>query len=460
MTHAIAIYLFFIAFVLAVFVAWEHFTRRHDILSMRNMAIVGFIIFQVTSAALRLWTGIYYPYRISDPGKSGLIFAAWSTIFAIVFLFVYRRGWFADWAARRTPSSRARPGDPTLLAMAVVLALGAAILRAMDMFHLVSILTEFWGNGLAAVSAGLVGWVWAKRLFNPAVAAIAIAIVAFNMVVMMSGEFGRRGIVAVGGGLVWGMFYSAWRTMPHGPMLARLSLLSLPPVLFVALYTSVRSSSEHDRTAGQQVSAITSGGSLKTGILLLLDGQNTGATSLWAIESYPERYAMRHLFTVRYYLTYPVPRSIWPSKPKPLSQLVASQADVPKVQQDKITLPAGILGNIAAEGGWYVLFLYPALGAIFVRYFDRLIQLNVESPFIVLSAASALGQVIGLARGETSAFAMQFTLTFIFTWGSLIIVAKVVERLMGARGALPEGEPHYAYEEYADEYDDYAVERA
>lgn len=463
MTKAVAIYLFLLAFVLVAFVLIEHFRRKRDILSMRNMAIVGFIIFQVTSAGLRLWTETYYPYRVSDPGGTGLQLAVWATIFAGVFLFVYKRGWFADWLARKTPTTRARPSDAALILMSIVLAFGAAVLRTLDQYlHLLGILAEMWGNGLAAVSAGLIGWVWAKRLFNPVMIALALGIVAFDMAVMMSDAFGRRGIVAVGGGLIWGMFYSTWRTMGHGPMLARLALLSLPPILFVALYTSVRSSEEHNRSAGQQVQAIKSAGNLKTGVYLLLDGQNTGATTLWAMEAYPERYAQRHLFTIKYYLVYIVPRSVWPSKPKPLSQLVASQADVPKVQQDKITLPAGILGNVAAEGGWYVLFIYAFVGAVFIRYFDRLIIGNVDSPIVVMSAASSLGQVIGLARGETSAFAIHFTLTFVFTYGFLIVCSKAVERVMGAR-ALPgyeEEKPDLAHEEYAAEYEDYALDRS
>ena len=153
------------------------------------------------------------------------------------------------------------------------------------------------------------------------------------------------------------------------------------------------------------ISAIQTSGDITTGVAKLFDGQATGPASLWLIENFPENYEYRHLFTLKYFFALNVPRAIWPGKPEPQSVLIANQANIQRVQQDRIKLSCGIVGVAAAEGGWYAIIVYAIWLGLFVRIFDEIVRHQPTSPFIVLPVGAALGQVLGLARGDTSAFA-------------------------------------------------------
>ena len=115
----------------------------------------------------------------------------------------------------------------------------------------------------------------------------------------------------------------------------------------------------------------------------------------------------------------------------------------------------GIIGHSIADGGWPVLFLYAILFGIFLRFFDEIVSLNPHSVFMIIPIGAALGQVIGLARGETSTFAMAYVMSVGGSMLLMIIIAKFLEHLGLGR---PQMEPAGA-EDPAD-WDDRAKDDA
>lgn len=437
---------------LSLWVLWKmlrDFQRRtHDLLSLRNFFLLGYVIFQLHSAAGSLVSDEYGKFPVTFPAYSGFIFAIWSTIFLFVFLYTYDRGWLSVRMADRLPRTSVAPGALSLLALAVLMTLLAVILRFTVTIPYIGIVAVNVGIGASAVACGLVGWVWVRQLFNPFLMAYGGAIVMANLVNVVTGAFGRRSLIAVLGAVLWGMYYSRWRYMTVGPMLRRFAILAIIPVLVVALFSSVRSPRERGRTAGEHLQAITQGGNIATGLAALSSGQATGAGAMWALESYPERFAHRHLMTVWYFIVYPVPRAWWPDKPWPLSILTAELAMMSGMPRGVFTAPPGIVGNAAAEGGFYALIIYAVLGGMFVRFFDQLIFNSALSPFVVLPIGSALGQALGLARGETSAFAHIMVQTVVLMWLAMLLAAKFLEATGWAGAAqewraveVPEYEP-------------------
>ncbi|MFG0306607.1 MAG: hypothetical protein ACF8Q5_10400 [Phycisphaerales bacterium JB040] len=418
----LGLYLFTLAGFVALLMVWQHASGRHEILSLRNIALVGLILFQITSVGLRMINENYDYFRLQDPGAAGLEFAAFVTIFFIVFALSYRWGPLAGKVAARVPRVPETNNPMALIGLAILLTLLAVPLRFAVNVPVLGVVADFLGVATAAMACGLLGWVWAPRLLNPAYAGIALFFVAANLVTVMTGSFGRRSIVAVFGCMVWGMYFAHWRYLPTRTLLTRLALLSAGPLLFVALYTSVRSAAEHDRSAGDHISAMQTTGSVATGVAKLIDGQATGPASLWLIENYPESYEPRHLFTLRYFFALNVPRMLWPGKPEPQSVLIADQANIQRVQQDRIKLSCGIVGVAAAEGGWYAIIVYGLCLGVFVRVFDEIVRHQPTTPFIVLPVGAALGQILGLARGDTSTFANTY---FITTLGALAIMIPV-----------------------------------
>lgn len=436
MTLMIGLYLFGLAGLLLLMMLWQRLRGTCELISVRNFAFLGLIVFQITSVGFRMFTGQFAPFVISQPGKMGLIFAIEVTIFVVILLLAYRYGWLVRRVAARAPRAPEAGSTGTLLTLSVLLTMIAVPLRFAVPIPAVGVVADMVGVGASAIACGLVGWVWAPRLLNPATIMMAGIILLANLFIVMTGEFGRRNLIAIFGCMIWGMYYSHWRYLPDRKLLTALAVMAAGPVIFLALYTSVRSSAEHDRTAGQQLQHITTGGNVKSGMMMLLDGQNTGTETLWLIENYPENFEPTPLMTITYFFEVNVPRLFWPDKPEPLSTKVATQARIRKVNRDRIKLSPGILGQIQADGGWYALILYALIGGLMLRFFDEMILVQASSPFVVLPIGSALGQILGLARGDTSTFANTYFITVFGTLLIMLMAGRVASRMSGASGVI------------------------
>jgi len=423
LTLLVGIILIAISAVLLIASVWQHASGKTDLVSLRNIAIIGFIVFQLSSVSIRMFNPYYASnFKLTQAGSSGFEFTVLVVCFLATFFLFYQQGWGVKKLALKVPVVPVTTNPAALITLAIALTLLAIPLRFAVNIPYIGVASNFIGVGSAAMACGLVGWVWAPRLFNPALAFFAVIFLALNLLNVMTGTFGRRSIVTVFGCMVWAMYYSHWRYIPTRKLLTRLAMLTAGPIIFLALYTSVRASAEHDRSAADHISEIQSGGSLVSGLIMLSDGQTTGPAGLWIIEHYPEDFAYRHLFTAKYFVGINVPRMIWPSKPSPLSTTLADKVNISGMDQDRIKLSCGVIGVAAAEGGFYAALVYGALGGLFLRFFDQIIRDQVLSPSVVMPIGAALGQVLGLARGDTSAFASTY---FITTMGSLAIMIPI-----------------------------------
>ncbi len=434
MTTLLAILLGLLAIGVVAYMGWGYLRGTSDLLSLRNFFLLGFVLFQLTSAVFPLATGDTGNYAIDDPAAAGLKFLVWAVIFLVVMLTVYRYGPVVAPLARRAPKARAELHGPMLLGLAFAVTLIAIPVRLGVRVPLIAVLADFIGVGLAATACGLLGWVWGPRLLQPLMLLPAMPILLINAANVVTGSFGRRALVAVGAGLLWGMYYSRWRYLKPRAVMWRLGLAAAGPAMVVVLFTSARASDEHDRTAIQHLQAVRQGGNLGMGLKMILDGQATGTTSMWLMQYFPEYKEHTHMAMLQYFFAYPIPRSVWVDKPEPLSTQIATMSRRRGVDRNALTIGPGILGHAAADGGWYALFVYAAFIGLLLRFFDELVVSHPTSALAVVPVGCALGQTLGLARGETSAFAF----IMVFSIGSvyvLMLVASYVFRAAGLAGA-------------------------
>ncbi|RME61142.1 hypothetical protein D6779_00645, partial [Candidatus Parcubacteria bacterium] len=160
----IGIYLLLIAAHAAVHVVRQYYRNQQDLLCLRNIFLLGFIIFQLVSAAIPLLTGRFDVFRVVDPGAAGIEFAAMATVYLLIFMVMYRWGIGVRGLARRLSSSVRNPPSGTfLLFMSAVFVILSAILRFAVLIPYVGIVSNIVGVGFASAAAGLVGWVWGRR---------------------------------------------------------------------------------------------------------------------------------------------------------------------------------------------------------------------------------------------------------------------------------------------------------
>lgn len=452
----LALYLLAVAAALGIKMLRDYQLGRHELLSVRNFAIVGFIVFQLTSAAMALATNDYGGFTVMKPESTGLIYCAMVTTFLLALLWAYRGGWGVKALARRLPTTWAVPGNSTLMVMAVLVTGAALVLRHGLNIGLLTILSGHAGMGVSALGAGLVGWVWGRRFLNPMFLAIGIVVIVANLLIVTTGSFGRRGIVGVGAAVLWGMYYARWRYLPTATVLTRLGLAALVPVVILALFTSVRGSARiAGHTAQEHVRLVLHEGDITYGVRLLAGGQNAGSISMWLIENYPENFEYRHLMALRYLAVFPVPRMWWPEKPLPLSNFLASMAGLPNVDTSKLKLGPGVIGTAAAEGGWYAVIVYAIAGGLFLRFFDEIVGANPDAPAVIVAVGAALGQIVGLARGSMPAMIFIAVMSVFGAMVCMLVLGKLLERT-SLGGRSDDGEyaedwvEEYAIENYGD----------
>lgn len=442
MEQIIAMYLGIGGVAVLLYMAWEHITRRTDLFTTRNVCLLGLVIFQFISGVLVMKLGVEDRYQINSYINSGLKFSMMLTVWTVVFLFVYQRGWIADPLARRVPVSPAMPGLTALWMLAVLVTLMAVAMKFGVRVPLIGVLSNFVALAFTAIGAGLAGWIWAPRLFNPVVAAGAIAIVGVNAGLATWGEFGRRPLMGVGLGMLWGMYYSHWRYLPFKKMAAQAAIVSMLPLCAVALQTSIRSW-DATKDLKSTVTEVQRSGDVGKGIMLLGTGQDTAGKSLFCIETFPEEQEYRPLQALWYFFVYPVPRDLWPDKPYTLSNDLPRLARIPGVPLDGgMTVGPGIVGQAEADGGWIALFIYAFAMAVVFRFFDRTALVNATNPLLVMPAGAALGQVAGTTRGDTSQFMWIFMFGSIASWMLLFVLSKLLEQFNPAAFTYAGEEEH------------------
>lgn len=444
MTTLIALYLILLSVGCFGLMLYQHWRGTHDLLSVRNFAIVGFVLFQLTSALPPMFTEMNNRYSLQDWAAAGFTFAAMSTVFLGLALFAYKLGFGAQKIVAVLPATRAVPSTRMMFLLAVALT-GAAIFGRVGVVIPNATVSALMGKvalAFAASACGMAGWIWAPRLFNPMVAIFACAVIGINLVLVLSETFGRRSLVAVGAALLWGMYYGHWRYLPVQAMLFRMGVISLGPIILLAAFTSVRESQQRE-AIGTRVKQLATQTDLQTGMLDLLSGQNCAPTSMWLIENYPDRYEYRPLNTLAYFFLLPIPRAIWHTKPEPLSTEIAAKARIEGVREDVLKIGPGIIGHAAAEGGWLALVIYAGAAGFFLRFFDAIVQRAPHNPYLVLPVGSALGQVVGLARGDTSVFAANYVAGVLGGYITLIVIARGLATLGWGRADEP------VYDDYA-----------
>jgi hypothetical protein len=403
----------------------EGFTRRVDLLSIRNVYLCGFIVYQIISPAAALHTGEFGPFKIVNPEKAG----QWMLLFAYAFIAVYLLSYNRIRISRRIAVKfSGRPvtaSDSLLIGVALSLVVAALVTRMLivQLPGLRGIAVNI-ALALAAASCAIMGWVWGNRRFNPAVLLTAAVVVGTGLVLALTGIYSRRPLISMLAGFTWGAYYRWARKLAPSKLFFSISPLLLAGIVIVSAYTAIRS--HEDISAGQRIQKM-SQGNISSGIDNLLSGQLVGSAGLWIFDTYPQDIDYKHLFSFRYMAYYWIPRLFWEDKPEPLSTEIATLARLEGVNRNVITLPPGVVCYGAAEGGLYAVVLYALFFGQFTRLFDELIRLNPTNPLIILPVGCAMGNFLGLARGDIAMFTNIIVVSFLAT----LLLLYLSSRLFG-----------------------------
>ncbi len=444
---------------LALFVVsqiiWQWRNGTVPLLSTRNFFLAGFTVFQLSSAMLALGIEYYGDVGLSTPGTTGLVYLLMVVLFLSMFLISYKRGWFIWRIARRVRPEFPVPSVAGTLSLAIAfLLLGFFFKMVLIYVPLVGILSAIFGTALAAVAAGMVMWVWAPRLANPVVGAVAMAVIIAAIGLAIWQNFGRRDVVSVLLAALWGGYHGHWKHVGLGRMVIPFALTGAGVIAVVAAFTATRT--EHNVTNTSYTDAATRlmGADLKAGTIDLLAGQDAAANSMWLIESRPGAFPYDTLHSLVYAVTQPVPRRVWNEKPEGLGLSMVPEAGVIN-KSPGFTLGPGIIGHIANDNPWIALPLYAIGIGLFLRLLDELVIRHPINPFVILPIGAALGEILALPRGELGLFFFRTVVAIVAAWVGMRVCCRVM-LLMGWRFGTSEP----VADEYVEEGDEYSPELA
>ncbi len=420
-----------ILFLSAIAVMWTVVRgaskQSPDLLSMRNLFLAGLIVFQFTSGIVAfLLPDLMNPYAIPDRRGPGVIFTILLLAFTLSFFLIYKSGFIADRIVGLTKQRSLNTSWPNLLILSIALFISGALCRLV-FIHIpgVGVYALQIGASFFALSAGLAAWAWIPRLFNPIPMLVSVFVILGGLAVLFTDSFGRRDMLGIALGFVWGAYYSSWRYMSYRKLVVRFSLMSIIGILFLSAYTSTRYNFGIKMASlGDRVRALADA-DLVQGTSDLFSGQNAATYSMYFVYTRPDMMEYDTLHSAKLLFTLPIPRKYWAGKPDALA--LTSVKEINDAGRPKgWNIGPGLVGHFINDNPFIAFPLYTVVLAVFFRFCDGMLKRHCLDPFIVLPMGVALGQVIAIPRGELGNF---FAKTLFYILGSWIIM-QIVARIL------------------------------
>ena len=146
-----------------------------------------------------------------------------------------------------------------------------------------------------------------------------------------------------------------------------------------------------------------------------LSGQFAGGISMWIYHTRPSAFPIDPLHSLVYFVTLPIPRDLWPGKPEGLGLTVVHQAAVSGVSAIHSWGP-GLVGHIWNDFVYLSLPIYAFLLAGMCRYMDQRMIGATRDPLTVVLFGSALGQLLGMPRGDLGLFVFNMLAAYLGVW--------------------------------------------
>jgi hypothetical protein len=116
------------------------------------------------------------------------------------------------------------------------------------------------------------------------------------------------------------------------------------------------------------------------------------------------------LNSLRFLVSYPIPRKMWPNKPQPIGiKVVRETSHIPGTNWG-----LGFSGQAAYEGGLPAMALYSFLIVVLIRVLDEPLRLQPDNPFLLFMHATVLPNVAGIPRGDMGSFVKEILQGILF----------------------------------------------
>lgn len=438
-------------------------TKKYELLSLRNLFLLGFAHFFGIGTYFTMVSGsnVY-----GDRGRT-LLFGS-ILIFLVVFFIAQRIGIKWDSLRRVIPAVQL-PVTRQGINFAILALLGAGFLGAVlpNTGYLPALYSQL-RVGMPAAAVALATYNLLARKFNPIAWLMFLGTLGFAALLSTVGDIGRRSLLGVILAVGWIWYYYSLRYRPAGPTAVKIGALLICGFFALVVFAGFRGHGAGSgvgrggyslQTRIQQFAEVLANPTIASGDVTSSIISDAPTNSMFIMENYPDVYPYDPFNGAKFLLSNPIPRFLWPEKPRGLGIVVQEQLQSPA------NLGVGILGHGWAEGGWIGVIGYAAFFGLLTAGLDNLIRQRMWNPYFLAALGSSLGNVYALPRGETSLFLLQVINSFVGVIAVLYLLKLFLGPVMlasqplvvdGNRWAFePEDEladEHYPEYDYTDDY--------
>ena len=394
------------AFVLTAFVGcvvgFGYLFRGQPLVSWRNIFLLGFVQFYTLTTILA--APMEFPsefYRPTGEGYPRLLVGM--PLFLVIFLVSTKWASTWTWPARFIPQVRLPVTTGGVATTAAILSGFCAATVPLGGGTFGEAISFFIRTAVSTAGAGLAFYLVMRYPRNPVWWAFFLGLFGFAAILSVVGSIDRRNFISVFLIVPWMWFFYQLRYQRPGRVLVQLSVVAAISFVALVIYNSGRhrvdeGKATFDKRAAQFTQLIKNPDFSSKNVMQGLILQDTALNTIAIMEIYPDQFDHIPLHGAHFFAVNPIPRNIYPGKPKALGILLQEQFKI------AANLGPGILGHGWAEAAWIGIVYYAVFFGCLVAVVDRLTLERLDNPYFVAAAGSNLGNVLGLARGETSMF--------------------------------------------------------
>ncbi len=423
-------------------------TRRWDAISWRNLFLIGFLHFYGFGC---WWVSRGFVAKGVPIQGFGLVYLAAGTgLFFVVFLVFTWWGREWGWTSRLIPRIELPITGPGVVGSVLVLLAIAAVGATVIQFTYAGALVAFLRGQLAATAVGLATYFFIARRFNPVAWTLFLGTLLMAVLIGVVGSSGRRMMLGSLLAVPWMWYFTVWRYRSARANFTRLGAGFVLVLLAAVVYTPLRmkdtGSSGIGATIGHRFNQLIEiiqdpFGLVDQKIIDSLVYTDAPPNTVFIMENYPENYPYIPGAGLLWMVSNPVPRSVWPGKPEALGLTIKLQMHAAS------NLGPGIVGHGWAEGGFLGIVGYAVAFGVLAGAIDRALAQRSWNPYFVAVMGSNLGNIFGLARGDTPLFLLEFlsgvvvsmTILYVVKWTYGPVAAAFPPLWTGLPGTGVEG---------------------
>ncbi|MAH66361.1 MAG: hypothetical protein CMJ27_08220 [Phycisphaerae bacterium] len=406
-------------------ILYNYLVAGDDLITARHLFLLGCAKFFGVAA---LTTGITKLYRGNHPFSDVLLLFLGTALFFLTFWWAYNH-----WQLPQRIAARRWRTSPTPNLGSVLFAGGAGLLLGLLASVLpvelpvIGQITNVLGKLLPAASIALFLFCWLK---NPANLIYLVATgVAFMLAVFVAlFGAGRHPLFAALIAIPIAWYWARWRYQRPSATIGRILALGIAAAVVILAYSGFRHDYMGEADSGIALDRIRQ--------LMRFQLETSGdadsflqedaiTVTLLCIEEFHRNGDPDYFHTLRFVLSNPIPRDLWPEKPQALGESLPE--GLGEFSDGYVNWGTGIVGNAFHDGGVWMTIIYGLLvGGVF-RVFDDILRRQPFNPWPVAMLAAMSPKIVAYSRGDIGIYTVELVGLAVVT----IVILKVMKPVFG-----------------------------